>query len=68
MPTSPAISTIGVAATSTPFPNEGSATGTVVIQPGDIVILPYCRYVIDPVQLGVREAIVTKIEAASTPR
>jgi len=26
------------------FPNEGSAHGTVVLQPGDIVILPYCRY------------------------
>ena len=29
------------------FPNEGSASGTVVFQPGDIVILPYCRYVQD---------------------
>ena len=29
------------------FPNEGSAHGTVVIQPGDIIILPYCRYVAD---------------------
>ena len=30
------------------FPNEGSAQGTVVFQPGDIIILPYCRYVVDP--------------------
>ena len=26
------------------FPNEGTSNGTVVFQPGDIVILPYCRY------------------------
>ena len=37
------------------FPNEGSAHGTVVFQPGDIVILPYCRYVVDPVKLEIRE-------------
>ena len=37
------------------FPNEGSANGTVVIQPGDIVILPYCRYVVDPVRLEIRD-------------
>jgi 2,5-dihydroxypyridine 5,6-dioxygenase len=44
------------------FPNEGSATGTVVFQPGDIVILPYCRFVTDPVRLEVRDGHVTKIE------
>ncbi len=44
------------------FPNEGSATGTVMIQPGDIVILPYNRYVIDPVRLEVRHGHVVKIE------
>jgi 2,5-dihydroxypyridine 5,6-dioxygenase len=44
------------------FPNEGSAKGTVVIQPGDIVILPYCRYVVDPVKLEVREGHITRIE------
>jgi len=44
------------------FPNEGSATGTVVIQPGDIVILPYCRFVGDLVRLEVREGHITKIE------
>src|SRR4030095_15328987 len=35
------------------FPNEGSANGTVVLAPGDIVVLPYCRYVQDEVRLGV---------------
>jgi len=44
------------------FPNEGSASGTVVFQPGDIVILPYCRYIADPVRLEVREGHVTRIE------
>ena len=44
------------------FPNEGSATGTVIIQPGDIIILPYCRYVTDPVKVEVREGRITKID------
>ena len=44
------------------FPNEGSAHGTVMLQPGDIVILPYCRYVADPVKLTVREGHVVDIE------
>ena len=29
------------------FPNEGSANGTVVFAPCDIIVLPYCRYVQD---------------------
>lgn len=44
------------------FPNEGSANGTVVFQPGDIVILPYCRYVTDPVKLEIRDGIITKLD------
>ena len=44
------------------FPNEGSAHGTVVIQPGDIVILPYCRYVHDAVRLEIQDGFVTRIE------
>jgi len=44
------------------FPNEGSANGTVVFQPGDIVILPYCRYVQDEVRLEVRDGFIRKIE------
>ena len=44
------------------FPNEGSATGKVVIAPGDIVILPYCRYVTSPVRLEIREGHIVKIE------
>lgn len=44
------------------FPNEGSANGTVVIQRGDIVILPYCRYVQDEIRLKVREGFIRRIE------
>ncbi len=44
------------------FPNEGSANGTVVVQPGDCVILPYCRYVQDPIRIDVRDGHIRKIE------
>jgi len=44
------------------FPNEGSSNGKVVFAPGDIVILPYCRYIVDPVRLEIREGHIVKIE------
>ena len=44
------------------FPNEGTANGTVVIAPGDIVVLPYCRYVQDEVRLEIRDGFIRKIE------
>ena len=44
------------------FPNEGSANGTVVLQPGDIIVLPYCRYVQDDVRLDIRDGFIRKIE------
>lgn len=47
------------------FPNEGSSTGTVVIAPGDIVILPYCRYVADPVRLTIREGHIVEIDGGT---
>jgi 2,5-dihydroxypyridine 5,6-dioxygenase len=47
------------------FPNEGSAHGTVVLQPGDIVILPYCRYVADPVRLEIREGHIVRIDGGT---
>ena len=50
------------------FPNEGSAHGRVVMQPGDIVILPYCRYVADPVMLEVREGHIVSIEGGVDAR
>jgi 2,5-dihydroxypyridine 5,6-dioxygenase len=44
------------------FPNEESAQGVVVFQPGDIVILPYCRYVHDPVRLEIKNGVITRID------
>ena len=44
------------------FPNEGSANGTVVFAPGDIVVLPYCRYVQDEVRLDIRDGFIRSIE------
>ncbi|HKS18506.1 MAG TPA: hypothetical protein VJS63_04765 [Bradyrhizobium sp.] len=44
------------------FPNEGSARGTVVIQPGDIIILPFCRYVQDPIRLEITNGFISKLE------
>jgi 2,5-dihydroxypyridine 5,6-dioxygenase len=51
----------GVGHTHT-FPNEGSANGTVVMAPGDIVILPYCRYVQDQVRIEIRDGFIRKID------
>lgn len=42
-------------------PDEGSAQGVVVIQPGDIVILPYCRYIRDTIHCEIRDGHITKI-------
>ena len=44
------------------FPNEGSANGTVVVQPGDIIVLPYCRYVQDEIRLEIVDGVIRKIE------
>ena len=44
----------GVGHTHT-FPNELSATGTVVFAPGDIVVLPFCRYIQDEVRLDIQD-------------
>lgn len=44
------------------FPNEGSARGRVVIMPGDIVILPYCRYVQDPIEVEVEGGHIVSIK------
>lgn len=50
------------------FPNEGSANGTVVIKPGDMVILPYNRYVQDDVRLEIRDGHIRKIEGGLDAR
>jgi len=44
------------------FPNEGSAQGRVVIAPGDVVILPYCRYVQDAIELEIRDGHIVSID------
>jgi 2,5-dihydroxypyridine 5,6-dioxygenase len=44
------------------FPNEGSANGVVVAQPGDCVILPYVRYVQDQMRITIRDGFISKIE------
>ena len=44
------------------FPNEGSANGQVIVCPGDIVILPYCRFVQDEIRLEISDGHITKIE------
>jgi 2,5-dihydroxypyridine 5,6-dioxygenase len=44
------------------FPDEGSANGTVVIAPGDLVVLPYNRYVQDAVRLEIRDGFIHRIE------
>ncbi len=44
------------------FPDEGSAQGKVVIMPGDIVILPYTRYIVDPIYLTVEDGHVVEID------
>ncbi len=43
------------------FPNEGSTRGTVVLRPGDIVILPYCRFVSDAVHLTIENGHIVEI-------
>ena len=43
------------------FPNEDTANGRVVLSPGDIVILPYCRYVADAVELTITNGFITRI-------
>jgi 2,5-dihydroxypyridine 5,6-dioxygenase len=44
------------------FPNEDSSNGRVVFQPGDVIILPYCRYIQDEVRLEIESGHITRIE------
>ncbi|MCW5770668.1 MAG: hypothetical protein KIT16_03465 [Rhodospirillaceae bacterium] len=46
----------------TNYPDEGSANGTVVIQPGDLWILPFARIVESDIRLEVRDGFVRKVE------
>src|SRR5260370_8465033 len=49
------------------FPDEGSANGTVVFAPGDIAVLPYCRYVQDEVRLTIRDGFIRNTDAGLDP-
>jgi 2,5-dihydroxypyridine 5,6-dioxygenase len=51
----------GVAIVHT-FPDEGSAQGTVVLNVGDMVVLPFKRYVQDRVHLTIRDGYIRTIE------
>ena len=61
-PRRPAASTIGAPATSTPSRTKARPTAPSCSQPGDIVVLPYCRYVQDEVRLDIRDGFIRKIE------
>jgi 2,5-dihydroxypyridine 5,6-dioxygenase len=45
----------------TNFPDEGSANGTVVVQPGDFWILPYIRIVEQEIRLEIRDGFIREI-------
>ena len=50
------------------FPNEGKANGTVVAQPGDIVVLPYNRYIVDQVHMTIVDGYITSIDGGLDAR
>lgn len=50
------------------FPNEGSARGRVIVQPGDIVVLPYCRYVQDRIELEIEGGHITSTKGGLDAR
>jgi len=49
----------------TNYPDEGSANGTVVIQPGDLWILPFARVVESEIRLEVRDGFIRKVEGGA---
>ncbi|MGQ4599044.1 hypothetical protein [Nocardia sp. R6R-6] len=49
-------------------PDEGSANGTVVIQPGDMWILPFARVVESEIRLEVRDGFIRKVEGSADAR
>lgn len=50
------------------FPDEGSANGKVVIQPGDLWILPYARMVESEIRLDVRDGFIREVEGGVDAR
>ena len=49
------------------FPERGISQRYRRAPPGDIVVLPYCRYVQDEVRLDIRDGFIRCIGAVSTP-
>jgi 2,5-dihydroxypyridine 5,6-dioxygenase len=52
----------------TNYPDEGSANGVVVIQPGDLWILPFARVVESEIRLEVRDGFIRKVEGGADAR
>jgi 2,5-dihydroxypyridine 5,6-dioxygenase len=52
----------------TNYPDEGSAQGRVVIQPGDLWILPFARIVEAPITLEVRDGFIRSVEGETDAR
>ena len=50
------------------FPDEGSAEGVVMIQPGDVWILPYIRMVESPIRLEVEAGFIRHISGGVDAR
>lgn len=50
------------------FPVDGTARGTVVVQPGDVWILPYAQRVRETIKLEVRQGFVTDVEGGVDAR
>ena len=50
------------------FPNEGKSNGKVVIMPGDIVVLPYNRYVTDEIHLTIEDGFIRDIKGGLDAR
>jgi 2,5-dihydroxypyridine 5,6-dioxygenase len=48
----------------TNYPDEGTANGVVVLQPGDFWILPYIRVIESPVRLEIRDGFIRKVEGS----
>ncbi len=44
------------------FPKDNTASGHVRLEPGDIIILPYSRYISEPVEIKVEDGFMTSIE------
>lgn len=49
----------------TNYPDEGSANGTVVLQAGDLWILPFARIVESEIRLEVRDGFIRKVEGGA---